>query len=82
MNPPDSDLFPKLKEPLRVVRFYDLEDLELEVAKQVRRINLGCLATGVRDLPHRWEFCHSKGGILYRRNVTRYGLFYSNFLFY
>ena len=54
MSPPDFDLFPKLKEPLRGVRFDDLESLEVEVASQVRHINFGCLATGVRDLPHRW----------------------------
>ena len=62
MSPPDFDLFPKLKEPLRGVRFYDLGDLELEVAKQVRRINLSCLATGIRDLPHRWESAIQKRG--------------------
>ena len=62
MNPPDFDLVPMLEEPLRVVRSYDLEDLELEVAKQVRHINLGFLATGIRDLPHRWEFVFQKRG--------------------
>lgn len=54
MSPPDFDLFPKLKEPMRGTRFEDLDSLEEEVANQVRRINFGCLATGVRDLPHRW----------------------------
>lgn len=62
MSPPDFDLFPKLKEPLRGVRFYDLDDLEVEVARQVRRVNSGCLATGIRDLPHRWESVIRKKG--------------------
>ena len=62
MSPSDFDLFPKLKVPLRGVCFYDQEDLEREVTKQVRRINLGCLATGIRDLPHRWE--SKRGGVI------------------
>lgn len=62
MSPPDFDLFPKLKEPLRGIRFGDLEELEAEVAKQVRLINSGCLATGVSDLPRRWESVIEKKG--------------------
>ena len=54
MSPPDFDLFPKLKEPLRCTRFYDLEDLQGEVANQIRVINFGCPATGVGHLPPRW----------------------------
>lgn len=44
MSPPDFDLFPKLKEPLKAPK-----PLEKEVADQVRLINFGCLATGVTD---------------------------------
>lgn len=54
MSPPDYDLFPKLKETLRGIRFHDLDSLQEEVANQIRAINFGCLATGVRDLPRRW----------------------------
>ena len=54
MSPPDYDLFPKLKETLRGIRFNDLDSLQEEVAIQIRAINSGCLATGVRDLPRRW----------------------------
>ena len=54
MSPPDFDLFPKLKQPLRGIRFYDLENLQEKVANQFRVINFGCLATGVGDLPQRW----------------------------
>ena len=51
MSPPDFNLFPKLKEPLRGTRFYDLENLREEVANQFRVINFGCLAMGVGYLP-------------------------------
>ena len=53
MSPPDFDLFPKLKQPLRGIRFYDLENFQEEVATQFRVINFGCLAMGVGDLPQR-----------------------------
>ena len=48
MSPPDFDFFPKLK------HYYDTEDLELEVARQVRRMNSGCLAMAL-------ETCHRDG---------------------
>ena len=55
MSPPDYDLFPKLKEPLRGIKFDDLDVLEEEVASQVRHMNFRCLATGVAMLPERWK---------------------------
>ena len=62
LSPPDFDLFPKLKEPLRGIRFDDLDELEVEVAKQVRLLNFGCLATGIRELPKRWASVIEKQG--------------------
>ena len=62
MSPPDFDLFLKLKEPLRVICFDDLDELEDEVAKHVQRPNSGCLATGVSDLPKRWQLVIEKQG--------------------
>ena len=59
---PDSDLFPKLKEPLRGVRYYNLDVLELEVARQIRCMNSGCLATSTGDLLRRWESVIRKKG--------------------
>ena len=47
MSPPDFDLFPKLKEPLRGIRFDNLDELQDEVSKQVQQLNFGCLATGI-----------------------------------
>lgn len=62
ISPPDFDLFMKLKESLRGIRFDDLDILEERVANEVRQINFGCLATGVRDLPHRWNSVIMKNG--------------------
>jgi histone-lysine N-methyltransferase SETMAR len=55
MSPPDYDLFMVLKNPLRGVRFKDLEELSAAVTQEIKRINKEHLATGIRDLVHRWE---------------------------
>lgn len=55
MSPPDYDLFPKLKEPFRGIRYDDLDELYGAVIAEVRRMNKRCLATGVRVLPKRWQ---------------------------
>ena len=49
MSPQDFDPFPKLNEPLRGICFDDLDKLEAEMAKQVRLLISGCLATGIID---------------------------------
>ena len=61
MSPPVFELFPKIKESLRGVRFEDLNTPEAEVVNLVRRIDLGCLATDIRDLPHRWSSVIKQG---------------------
>lgn len=55
LSPCDYDLFPKLKIPLRGIRFDDLQDLKKAVAKELRGIYDGCLATGIGNLPKRWN---------------------------
>lgn len=55
LSPCDYDLFPKIKEPLRGIRYDDLDELYAAVNGVVRGINVRCLATGIRDLPKRWE---------------------------
>lgn len=55
MSPPDFDLFPKVKENLRGVRFANLEELEAATAAEVQRIKSGCLETGIANLPLRWN---------------------------
>ena len=51
---PVFDLFPKLKEPLRGIRYESLDELECAVNREVRRINFGSLANGIQALPKRW----------------------------
>ena len=55
LSPCDFDLFPKLKEDMRGIRYTDIEALELAVAARVRVIENSCLATGIADLPKRWK---------------------------
>jgi histone-lysine N-methyltransferase SETMAR len=50
MRPPDFDLFPKLKKPLRRKRFRSIE----EVTRVIRRINNEGVLTGIQYLPERW----------------------------
>ena len=62
LSPPDFDLFPKLKEPLRGVRYDSLDELECAVNAEVRRINFSCLVTGIEALPSRWNSVIRSGG--------------------
>ena len=55
LSPPDFDLFPKLKEPLRGVRYDSLDELERAMNAEARRIYFSCLATGIEALPSRWN---------------------------
>jgi hypothetical protein len=63
---PDYGLFPKLKEPLRGVRYDDLNELYASVNAVIRDINKGCLGTGVRDLPKGWESIIASVGTIKR----------------
>jgi hypothetical protein len=54
MSPPDFDLFPKFKKPLRVKRFRSIEEVSNEVIREIRRINNEGVLTGIQDLPKRW----------------------------
>ena len=60
--PCDFDLFPELKKQLRRIRFEDLGELKVAVAREVRRIFSGWLATGIGDLPSRWNAVIERGG--------------------
>ena len=51
MSPPDFDLFPKLKKPLRGKRFRSIEEVSNEVTRVIRRINNEGVLTGIQDLP-------------------------------
>jgi transposase len=54
MSPPDFDLFPKLKKPLRQKRFRSIEEVSNEVTRVIRRINNEGVLTGIQDLLKRW----------------------------
>ena len=54
ISPCDFDLFPKLKEDMRGIRYNDLEEHESAVATRMRVLENDCLATGIDDLPKRW----------------------------
>ena len=54
LSPPNFDLFPELKEPLRGIRYESLDELECAV-REVRRINFGSLVTSIYQLPKRWN---------------------------
>ena len=53
MSPPDFDLFPKSKKPLRGKRFRSTEEVSNEVTRVIRRINNEGVLTGIQDLPKR-----------------------------
>jgi hypothetical protein len=54
MSPPDFDLFPKLKKPLRGKRFRTIEEVSNGVTRVIRRINNEGVLTGIQELPKRW----------------------------
>jgi hypothetical protein len=54
LSPPDFDLFPKLKNPLRGKSFRSIEEVSNEVTSVIRCINSEGVQTGIQDLPKRW----------------------------
>jgi hypothetical protein len=54
LSPPDFDLFPKLKKPLRGKRFRSIDEVSNEVIWVIRRINNEGVQTGIQDFPKRW----------------------------
>ncbi len=54
ISPCDYDLFPKLKENMRGIRYTYLDELEVAVTDQVKVYERGCLATGIEKLLSRW----------------------------
>ena len=54
MSPPDFDLFPKLKQPIRV-RFSSLEELSSEGTRAIRHTNKSGVLDGIIMLPKRWD---------------------------
>ena len=55
LGPCDFHLIPKMKEPLRGIRFRTVpEDLQA-VGRSIRTINTTGAAKGILRLPHRWQ---------------------------
>ena len=67
MSPCDFELFPKKKEDLRGIRYSDLDELEVVVAKRVKVVERTCLATGIDDLPMRWQSVIDHKGYYFER---------------
>jgi histone-lysine N-methyltransferase SETMAR len=53
MSPPDFDLFPKLKKPLRGKSFRSIEEVSNDVTRVIRCIKNEGVLTGRQDLPKR-----------------------------
>ncbi|PSN41058.1 Histone-lysine N-methyltransferase SETMAR [Blattella germanica] len=62
MSPPDFDLFPKLKEPLRGRRYSYLEELSTTVTRAIRQMNKNGALDGIIKLPRRWNSVIQKQG--------------------
>ncbi|PSN33184.1 hypothetical protein C0J52_27393, partial [Blattella germanica] len=62
MSPPDFDLFPKLKEPMRGRRYSYLEELSTTVTRAIRQMNKICALDGIIKLPRRWDSVIQKQG--------------------
>ena len=54
MSPPDFDLFPKLKKPLRGKRFRSTEEVSNEVTRVIKCVKNEGVLTVIKDLPKRW----------------------------
>ncbi|KAF0753313.1 histone-lysine N-methyltransferase SETMAR-like [Aphis craccivora] len=61
-SPLNFDLFPKLKEQIRGIRFPNLDILNEEVSRRIRELNKDGVLCGIQALPKRWESCIDKQG--------------------
>ena len=55
LSPCDFDLIPKMKEPLRGIRFRTVTEILQAVDRAIRTINTTGAAKGILRLPHRWQ---------------------------
>ena len=55
MSPPDFDLYPKLKEPMRGHRFSSLEEVSAAVTRAIRGLNKSGTLNGIANLPKCWD---------------------------
>ena len=62
LSPCDFDLFPKMKEPLRGIRFRTVPEILQAVDRSIRTINTTGAAKGILRLPHRWQWVVHNAG--------------------
>ena len=55
LSPCDFHLIPKMKEPLRGIRFRTVPEIHQAVDRSIRTINITGAAKGILRLPHRWQ---------------------------
>ena len=55
LSPCDFHLIPKMKEPLRGIRFRTVPEILQAVDRSIRTINTTGAAKGILRLPHRWQ---------------------------
>ena len=62
LSPCDFDLIPKMKEPLRGIRFRTVPEILQALDRFIRTINTTGAAIGSLRLPHRWQrIVHNAG---------------------
>jgi len=60
-------LIPKMKEPLRGIRFRTVPEILQAVDRSIRTINTTGAAKAILLLPHRWQrVVHNAGGVKLR----------------
>ena len=55
LSPCDFDLIPKMKEPLRGIRFRTVSEILQAVDRSIRTMKTTGPAKGILRLPHRWQ---------------------------
>ena len=55
LSPCDFHLIPKMKEPLRGIRFRTVPEILQAVDRSIRTINTTGAAKDILRLPHRWQ---------------------------
>ncbi|PNF40606.1 hypothetical protein B7P43_G06749 [Cryptotermes secundus] len=55
LSPCDFNLIPKMKEPLRGIRFRTVPEILQAVDRSIRTMNTTGAAKGILRLPHRWQ---------------------------
>ena len=62
LSPCDFDLIPKMKEPLRGIRFRTVPEILQAVDRSIRTINTTGATKSILRLPHRWQRAVNNAG--------------------